>query len=464
MMITFHGAAKEVTGSLYLVEAGGKKLLVDCGIHQGGTDDRKRNREPFPFDPSEIDALFLTHGHMDHTGRVPLLVKRGFKGPIHCTAPTAELARLIWDDIVDIAEGDRRRAKKEGRDPVEPMYGKREAAAAYDKVSDVSYGHAFKTAGGAVRATFHDAGHILGSSFLELEAEGQTVIFSGDLGNDEMPIMKPTESLPACDALVIESTYGDREHEPAETRREVLKESIVRIAESGGVLLIPSFAIERTQEIVITLHRLAEEGEIPRVPVFLDSPMAIDATRVYEGHPEYYNEKARDEYLMGHRIFSLPGFVATHSSDESRTINDVKPPKVIIAGAGMMTGGRIHHHLIRYLPDPNSILLVVGYQAEGTLGRALLEGAETVEIFGKEIEVKAEVKRVGSWSAHADRKKLLRWVSEAERPPGVVLVTHGEKASSEALASTLSDEIGIEAHIPEPGQSFEIHENGVIIG
>lgn len=463
MKITFHGAAQEVTGSLYLIEAEGKKVLVDCGIHQGGIEDAERNREDFPFDPKEIDAVFLTHGHMDHTGRVPLLVKRGFSGPIHCTAPTAELAHLIWDDIVNIAIGNRRRAKKEGKEPVEPMYSKDDSAKAYGQVKDVSYGQSFKMAGDVFEVTFHDAGHILGSSFIEIKAGGRTVVFSGDLGNEDMPIMKPTQQLVATDVLVMESTYGNREHEPAETRKSTLMESVMQIVENKGTLVIPSFAIERTQEIVITLHRLAEEGKIPRIPIFLDSPMAIRATRVYEDHPEYYNNKARDEFLLGHRIFSLPGFVATETSDESRRINDVSGPKVVIAGSGMMTGGRIHHHLIRYLPDPNSILLVVGYQAVRTLGRTLIEGAKTVEIFDKEVSVRAKIKKVGSWSAHADKKKLLKWVKEAEKPPGTIIVSHGEEDASAELAETLQEELDIDAHVPNLGQTFEIHEHGIVI-
>lgn len=462
MKLSFYGAAQEVTGTLYLLETEGCRFLIDCGIHQGSREEAKKNHEPLPFDPKGIDAVFITHGHMDHNGRVPLLVKRGFKGPIYCTSPTAEIAEIIWEDIVSLAKFEKKRAKKENRDPIPPLYAKKDVRDAVDMIKDVSYGSTFSVCGGKVKVTFHDAGHIMGSSFIEFESEEQRLVFSGDLGNDDMPILKPTSRLGKPDTLVIESTYGDRLHEDAETRKTVLRDAVASVVEKKGVLMIPAFAIERTQEIILTLHRLAEAGEIPRVPIFLDSPMAIRATEVYENHPEYYNTKSHKEFMLGHHLFSLPGFLATKSGDQSRMINDVPAPKVIIAGSGMMTGGRIHHHLTRYLPDPNSILLIVGYQAERTIGRQLFDGAEMVEIFGKEIPVRATVKAVGAWSAHADQAKLLRWVSEAEGQPKRILVTHGEPSASAALAEKFQER-GIESHIPEPGQTFELHATGATI-
>lgn len=463
MKLSFYGAAQEVTGTLYLLETDdGCRMLVDCGIHQGSREEAKKNREPFPFDPKTIDAVFLTHGHMDHNGRVPLLVQRGFQGPIYCTSPTGEIAEIIWEDIVRLGKEEQKRAKREKREALPPIYKQHDVRKAVDMIQDVSYGKTFRVCGNKVEVTFHDAGHILGSAFVEFFADGKRLVFSGDLGNDDMPILKPTHRLGKPDVLVIESTYGDRLHEDAETRTTVLRDAILSVVEKRGVLMIPAFAIERTQEIILTLHRLAEKGEIPRVPIFLDSPMAINATHVYESHPEYYNEKSHKEHQMGHQLFSLPGFVPTKSGDQSRMINEVPAPKVIIAGSGMMTGGRIHHHLVRYLPDPNSILLIVGFQAENTLGRQLFNGAETVEIFNEIVDVRATIKAVGAWSAHADQAKLLRWVKKAEKEPDAILVTHGEVAASTALMEKYREQ-GIDAFIPEPGQTFEIHQHGVTI-
>jgi len=462
MKLSFYGAAQEVTGTLYLLETEGCRILVDCGIHQGSREEAKKNHEPFPFDAKSIDAVFVTHGHMDHNGRVPLLVKRGFRGPIYCTAPTAEIAEIIWEDIVTLGKYEKKRARKENREPIPPLYEKTDVRDAVEMLKDVSYGKTFGVCGNKVKVTFHDAGHIIGSSFIEFAAEGRTVVLSGDLGNDDMPILKPTARLVKADTLIIESTYGDRLHEDAETRKTVLRDAVASVVEKKGVLMIPAFAIERTQEIILTLHRLAEAGEIPRVPIFLDSPMAIKATHVYEEYPEYYNTKSHKEFMIGHHLFSLPGFVPTKSGDQSRMINDVPAPKIIIAGSGMMTGGRIHHHLTRYLPDQNSILLIVGYQAEKTIGRQLFDGAKTVQIFGREVAVRATVKAVGAWSAHADQKKLLRWVADGEATPGQILVTHGEPAASGALAEKFKEQ-GIETFIPEPGQTFDLHPIGTTI-
>lgn len=462
MKLHFLGAAQEVTGSLYLVETASHKFLVDCGMFQGGENDDRRNRDDFPFEPSNIDALFLTHGHMDHVGRVPLLVRRGFRGPIWCTAPTGEIAKLIWEDILDIMKDDIKRAKKEKRDAPSMMFEEKDVQRAVRQLRSVDYGELLKVLGGEVGVTFHDAGHILGSSFIEFVVEGKKIVFSGDLGNVDMPILRSTADLGEPDILVIESTYGDRLHEDVATRTEVLQECIGTITEQPGTLVIPAFAIERTQEIMLTLHRLAEEGEIPKVPVFLDSPMAIAATEIYEDHPEYYNKKAHNEMLQGHRLFSLPGFVATSTVEMSKTINNVPMPKVIIAGSGMMSGGRIHHHLYRYLRDSNSILLIVGFQARGTLGREIYEGAQVVKILDEEVPVNAKVKAVGAWSAHADQKKLLSWVGEAGKKPGIIFATHGEKTAADALIDKFRD-MHIEAHVPTPGQMCEFHEKGAVI-
>ena len=451
MKVHFYGAAKEVTGTCYLLETGSHKVLIDCGIFQGGAGDSKRNLLPFPFKPQEIDAVFVTHPHMDHVGRVPQLVKRGYRGPIFATPPTVELAQLLWKDMLNVMKD----AKK--RDKIEPMYDEHDVERSAEKLEDVEYGKEVTICAGAITAVFHDAGHVLGSSFIEFRVDGKVIVFSGDIGNDDVPLMRPTARLPAIDALVVESTYGDRLHEAPETRVESLRDAVKDVIAKKGVLMIPTFAIERTQEIVLTLHHLAEQGEIPRVPIFLDSPLAIAATHVYEEYSRYFNKDAEKEILSGHDLFHLPGFQATKTVDMSKMINDVVPPKVILAGAGMMTGGRILHHLVRYLPDPHSTLMIVGFQAAGTIGRRLYEGARMVRIHGQDVRVNATVKSVGAWSAHADQAKLLRWIGEAEKKPKVVLVTHGEEHAAEALSRKLLRDMHIDAYVPSPGQVFDLH-------
>jgi metallo-beta-lactamase family protein len=451
MKLHFFGAAQEVTGTCYLLESGSHKILVDCGIFQGGDGDSKRNQLPFPFEPDAIDAVFLTHPHMDHVGRVPLLVKRGYRGPIFATFPTADLSKLLWKDMLSVMQD------AEKREQVPPLYDEEDVAKAEARLMPVEYETLAEICAGAIKATFHDAGHVLGSAFIEFNVENRTIVFSGDLGNDDVPILRPTASLPECDVLVIESTYGDRLHEDLQTRRTILRDLVKETIEKKGVLMIPTFAIERTQEIMLTLHHLAEEGEIPRVPVFLDSPLAINATHVYEEYGRYFNDNAKNEMLSGHELFELPGFVATKTPDMSKKINDVVAPKIILAGSGMMTGGRILHHLVRYLPDPNSTLMIVGYQAHGTVGRKLYEGAKTVRIHGHDVHVNATVTSVGAWSAHADQAKLLRWIQSAPKKPEVVLVTHGEQNASETLERKLKRDLNIDAYVPAPGQMFNLH-------
>lgn len=451
MKVHFYGAAKEVTGTCYLLETGSHKVLIDCGIFQGGDGDGKRNLLPFPFKPQEIDAVFVTHPHMDHVGRVPQLVKRGYRGPIFATPPTVELAQLLWKDMLNVMKD----AKK--RDKIEPMYDLHDVERAAEKLEDVEYGKAVSICAGAITAVFHDAGHVLGSSFIEFRVDGKTIVFSGDVGNDDVPLMRPTARLPAIDALVVESTYGDRLHEAPETRMSSLRDAVRETVAKKGVLMIPTFAIERTQEIILTLHHLAERDEIPRVPVFLDSPLAIAATHVYEEYSRYFNDEAEKEILSGHDLFKLPGFLATKTVDMSKKINEVVPPKIVLAGAGMMTGGRILHHLTRYLPDPNSMLMIVGFQAYGTIGRKLYEGAKLVRIHGQDVRVNATVRSVGAWSAHADQAKILRWIGEAEKKPKVVLITHGEDHAAEALSRKLMRDMHIDAYVPEPGQVFDLH-------
>lgn len=455
MKLTFFGATRDVTGSCQLLEAGGKKILVDCGAFQGGDDDLARNAEHFPFKPSEIDALFLTHSHMDHVGRVPLLVKWGFRGPIFATAPTVELAPLLWHDMLSIMEDAERHRRRSGSTSGWPMlYDEHDVRRAIDHLQAVEYHQDVGV--GDVKAVFRDAGHILGSSFITVSAEGKKITFSGDLGHDDEPIVRALEPLAETDALVIESTYGDRLHEERGIRVDALRDAIKMTANNKGVLIIPAFAIERTQEIILTLHHLAESGAIPRVPVFLDSPLAIDATKVFENYPQYFNDASRKEYLGGQDLFSLPGLTPTKSVSMSKEINLMVPPKVIISGAGMMTGGRVVHHLIRELPNANATVLIVGYQARGTLGRQLEDGAESVRIYGELIPVKARIVAAGGWSAHADQKKLIEWATGPKTRPKLTFVTHGEPPAAEALAAKLRAAGHPDVRVPGPTEAFEI--------
>lgn len=462
MKIHFFGAAKGVTGSCYMIETGEHKILVDCGVFQGEPDDMRKNADPFPFAPAELDAVFLTHAHMDHIGRVPLLIKRGYKGPIFATAPTAELAELLWNDMLSIMEdAEKRRKKNPERSNGWPMlYDDHDVKRAIAKLQAVEYRRDVDLCAGAFQAAFRDAGHILGSASVSFRVENRTVVFSGDLGNDDVPLLRPTDSIGEADVVIIESTYGDRVHENLDTRRTMLRDAIKDVAAHKGVLLIPAFAIERTQEIILTLHHLAEAGEIPRVPMFLDSPLAIAATHVYEEFPQYFNPDARKEFLLGHELFSLPGLTATKSVDMSKDINNVLPPKVIISGSGMMTGGRILHHLTRYLPDPHTTLMIVGYQAIGTVGRKLYEGAKLVRIHGENVRVNAKVVSVGGWSAHADQNKLMSWIAGAPKKPEVIFVTHGEENAADTLARKFNRDMDILAEVPSPGQVFDLHVKG----
>lgn len=451
MRIHFFGAAQEVTGTCYLLETGSHKILIDCGIFQGGKEDMHRNHLPFPFKPSEIDAVFVTHPHMDHVGRVPLLVKRGYRGPIFATAPTCDLAKLLWKDMLNVM------ADMEKREHAPPLYDEHDVNAAGEKLEAIEYDVKTEICAGAFKVKFHDAGHVLGSAFIEFQVEGKTIVFSGDLGNDDVPILRPTARLPKCDALVIESTYGDRLHEDLNTRVTILRDLVKQTVAKKGVLMIPTFAIERTQELMLTLHRLAEAKEIPRVPIFLDSPLAIEATHVYEEYTRYFNPSAQGEFLSGHQLFSLPGFMATKTVEMSKKINEVVPPKIILAGSGMMTGGRILHHLARYLPDPHSTLLIVGYQAIGTVGRRLYEGAKVVRIHKQDVHVNATVTSIGAWSAHADQAKLIRWATEGEGKPEIIFVTHGEENAADTLARKFRRDHAIDAYVPKPGQMFDLH-------
>lgn len=450
MKITFNGAAGEVTGSCHHIEINGHKLLVDCGQFQGSHYIEDRNYNPFGFNAAELDAVMITHAHLDHTGRVPQLIHQGFEGPIYANHATKDLTKLIWEDALGVMLYN----QKKYEDP--PLFHQDDIDSAWRHFKGVDYGRQIAVAEG-VQASFFDAGHILGSAFIRLEAEGKTVVFSGDIGNSHVPIVRETHPLGEVDALVLETTYGAVSHEDPEKRIYLLQGAIVDTMKRGGVLMIPAFSLERTQEILYEMNQLVESKLMPRVPIFLDSPLAAAATEIFEKYPQYYDEAAHYLVGKGDNFFKFPGLVVTNTSDESKRINDMRGPKIIIAGSGMINGGRIQHHVLRYVSDPKSMVLIISYQAEGTIGRRLLQGAKEVKIYGQTVPVHAEVRAIGAYSAHGDQNKLVRWVADAKRPPKKIFLVHGEPASRDSMEEKLKVALpGVEVFKPMVGESAEV--------
>ena len=455
MKISFHGAARGVTGSchrLQLKDADGKdlQLLFDCGMFQGEQMCGSKNLEEFGFDAKQIDAVFVTHPHADHTGRLPKLVKEGFHGPIYMIEPCLGLSRLVLEDAHHIMKED---AKKCGSSV---LYELADLHGAFDQVEGVGYHQQIDIAPG-VSVMFHEAGHVLGSAFISVQAGGKRVVFSGDIGNDSVPILPDTEQVSTADVIVCESTYGHRKHEPVNERSARLKEAIEDIIKNRGVLMIPAFSIERTQELLYEIDRLLLNELKTKIPIYLDSPMAIKATELYRRYKGYLRFDVPITSEPDQDFFSFPNLRETLSVAESKVINDTPPPKIIIAGSGMMSGGRIMHHLIRYLPNKHNRLLIIGYQAKGTLGRQIYEGAKKVHIFREEVRVGAKVTAIGSFSAHGDMDKLTRWVTPSEGPPpSKVFLVHGDPEAKEVFATHLRHHLGSEVVIPEYQSEHEI--------
>ncbi len=458
MKLSFYGGVEEVTGSCFLLETNKAKILVDCGMKQGERICVARSLESFGFEPKSLDAVFITHAHFDHTGRLPELVRNGYKGPIYLTAPTKALASLILDDSLHIMKDNAKRCS----DPMPYELADKEHA--QQQMQGVNYHTELEVAPG-VRVMFHDAGHILGSSFVTVEvdevknSQGQPfrLIFSGDLGNDRIPILPPTEAISRADAVVCEATYGDRLHDPADTRKKKLAEFVKRIISRKGTLLIPAFSIERTQEILYELDTLLLDRQIPSVPIYLDSPLAIRATEVYRHFKQYLKF---DHPILGpdKDFFSFPSLRETLTSDESKLINDDHLPKIIIAGNGMMTGGRILHHLKRHISDSLSGLLVVGYQAKGTLGRKVLNREAKISIHREEYSVRAEVLEIEAFSAHADKDKLTRWLHPEEGSIDKIFLVHGDESAKQSFANHLTRNLPAEIIIPRQNQEFDLSQ------
>jgi len=457
MNLTFYGAAGEVTGSCYLLEAAGSRILLECGLIQGGANDEKRNREPYPFDPKSIDAVVLSHSHIDHSGRIPQLVKAGFNGPVYTHRASLDLCEIMLRDSGFIqekdAEWENRKRERKGLDLLEPLYTARDADEAMKSFCAIEYQQSERIRPN-IEVCLHDAGHILGSSIVEItihEQGGQKkLVFSGDLGQSGIPILRDPAQIPYADVLLMESTYGDRCHKDQESTNAEIAEVFAEANARQGLILIPSFAVGRTQELLYAFAKHYKEWGLDRWQFFLDSPLAIRATEVYERHQRVYDKEAAAFYGRAGFKDLLPNLRYVPTAEESMQLNQIHSGAVIIAGSGMCTGGRIRHHLKHNLWRRNAHVMIVGYQAQGTTGRALVDGAPHIRLWGEPIRVAAKIHTIGGLSAHADQRDLLNWLGHFKNSPEVYLV-HGEEKALAALQVAIEKEFTHEVSVAEPG-------------
>lgn len=450
MKLTFYGATRQVTGSCYLLETGSQRILIDCGLFQGTRIAEEENYQPFPFDPKTLDAVCITHAHLDHCGRIPKLIHEGFTGKIIATSPTLDLVKLTLADSANILGHEAQRHNRA------PLYVEQDVMQITRFAMPVPY-RTPVTLDEHVRIELFDAGHILGSSMIRITVDGVSVVFSGDIGNPPVPLLMPTDVIGEANYVVMESTYGGRTHEDPATRSLMLGSAIYETVTMKGTLMIPAFAMERTQEILFELNNLVNQKDIPAVPIFLDSPLAIKATEVFNTYRDWLNPEAHEVLENDNDLFAFPGLTMTQATEASRSIAKQPSPKVIIAGSGMAQGGRIVHHIQNYIEGFENQYLIVGYQVHGSLGRKLLDGEKTVRVFGKELNVHAKVRAIGGYSAHADQPKLTSWVKSFDASKlKKIFLTHGEEDQSTALQSHLQTQLGTSIEVPMVGQTVDL--------
>lgn len=447
IQVTYAGGALSVTGANFLVEGFEKTFLIDCGFEQGSKMAEESNWDPFVYDAKQVDTLFVTHAHLDHIGLIPKLVYEGFQGKIISTPATRDIAKHMLEDTVGILS-----SSESGKEfNLKEIYNEKILHKIFSMWEVQDY-HQPMNVGSDLTVEFFDAGHILGSAFLVFEYNKQKFVFSGDLGNSPSPLLRDTEPLPKdVKYLLMESVYGDRNHEGREHRRDKLQKILQENYDKKGTLVVPVFSLERSQEFVYEINNLVEDGLVPRMPIYLDSPLALKVTEVFDTYTHLFKEGVKKEIREGDDIFAFPGFRESLKTAESKAIAKVPGPKVILAGSGMSTGGRVLHHEKRYLSDPNNTVLITGFQTPGSLGRLLQEGTKKVVIFDEEVVVKARVESIFGYSGHRDSDHLVEFVSSALGTLKKVVVTMGEMKSSMYLAQRLHDELGVSAHVPQPG-------------
>jgi metallo-beta-lactamase family protein len=473
MKIKFTGAAGTVTGSCHYIEYGDKKLLLDCGLFQGKKDVEKLNQDDFPFDPAEIDYLILSHAHIDHSGRIPLLVKNGFKGKIFASTPTYDLCTIMLMDSGHIhemeAEWKSQKSMRKGGEPVEPLYTTEDAQASLSYFSPVIY-EQYEEIDDVLTIRFNDAGHILGSSIVEMwfkeNGEATKVVFSGDIGMKNKPIIKDPQIIEKADYLIIESTYGNRLHESPEERVGKLSRIILNTIKNKGTVVIPSFAVGRTQEIIYALNEHYDGNNefskaFKNIPVYIDSPLASKATEIFKKNAHVFDEEAREKILSGDNPLEFKNLHFTQTTDESKALNMSTEPKIIISASGMCNAGRIRHHLKHNLWKKNSSVVFVGYQAEGTLGRRLKNGEKEVKLFGEDIYVQANIESVEGFSGHADQRGLMEWLKGFKEAPKKVFVVHGESDARDVFSKMIEDELGFSTVVPNMNSEY-LMENGEV--
>ena len=476
MKITFLGATRTVTGSNFLVEGAGKKFLVDCGMWQGKAEQEMENEAEFEFNPTEIDFMLLTHAHIDHSGRIPKLYKEGFRNKVYAHKATCDLCALMLPDSGHIQETEvewkNRKRKRKGEEPLPPLYTAEEAARALEIFEPVQYDQIIEITP-EIHVRFNDAGHMLGSSIIEVwvneDGKETKTVFTGDIGNNDIPLLSPPTMIEDTDYLVMESTYGSRLHMRNDEKAKIFLDVVSETLDNGGTVVIPSFAVGRTQEILYEINKLKEENDseefkrkyktLMKSPVYVDSPLAISATEVFRENTELFDERTKEEIMRGDNPLEFPGLKFTKTAEESKELNEDNTPSIIISASGMCEVGRIKHHLKHNLWNPKSTILFVGYQAPGTLGYNIVNGAKTVKIFGDEIAVNARIEYIEGYSGHADQELLMNFIYSFIKKPKHIFLVHGEPESQDVLCAKIEDETGLKVTIPEFGETYELKDN-----